>query len=253
MAELYKTSDGKIHDNIGSALAHQDIVNTENANRESQFSSSFVDHRVYHWDVIDHKYSNGDVYTGWLERFNDQGYPSGKGKMVSANGQTYEGEWAYIKSKRGSFPHGKGTYTFPSGEIIEGDYNEGDLVKGKKTYANGNVYEGDFVDWSPHGKGKMTLKNGNVYEGDYVYFKDKNTSQMHGKGKMTWANPKVCKEFEGNYVNGKKNGKGKYLLTDGRIFEGDFDGNGSATGKMTYPNGKTEQGTWDDNNDVLNL
>lgn len=39
------------------------------------------------------EYSNGDYYDG--EIFDDE--PSGKGKMIYASGDTYEGDWAGVK------------------------------------------------------------------------------------------------------------------------------------------------------------
>lgn len=115
--------------------------------------------------------------------------------------------------------------------------------KGKLTFADGGFYEGDFAFNKFHGKGKMIWPNGNVYEGDWV------KGNRHGIGKVIWTKPNVCKEFEGGFFENRLKGQGKYLLSDGRIFEGDFDGNGSATGKMTYPNGKTENGVWVDKDD----
>jgi hypothetical protein len=153
--------------------------------------------------------------------------------------------------------YGKGEKTYSNGAHYIGDFVNGIAHGyGKMTYKSGNVYEGNFdtsangEDTGPHGKGKMTYKNGDVYEGDFVNFGE--NSQRHGKGKYTWANPNVCKEYEGGFFEGKHQGKGKYILTDGRIFEGEFDRNTKiANGKITYPNGKTETGTWDDVNDVF--
>ena len=44
----------------------------------------------------------------------------------------------------------------------------------------------------------------------------------------------------------------KLSFEDGSTYEGETaDGKPHGKGKMTYPNGKTEQGTWDDKNDVF--
>jgi len=40
--------------------------------------------------------------------------------------------------------------------------------KGKYTWPNGDVYEGDFVDDKKHGKGKFTSADGEVYVGDWM-------------------------------------------------------------------------------------
>ena len=39
--------------------------------------------------------------------------------------------------------------------------------KGTYTYASGNVYDGDFKDGTMHGKGTMTYADGGVYVGEY--------------------------------------------------------------------------------------
>ena len=46
---------------------------------------------------------------------------------------------------------------------------------------------------------------------------------------MTYGNGDV---YEGNWKDGKKNGKGKYTYTDGTVYEGDWkDGSKNGKGK----------------------
>ena len=52
-----------------------------------------------------------------------------------------------------------------------------------------------------------------MYEGDFV------DGKKTGKGKYTWADGNV---YEGDYVDGKKTGKGKFTWADGNVYEGDF-------------------------------
>ena len=53
---------------------------------------------------------------------------------------------------------------------------------------------------------------------------------MHGKGKYYFQDGRI---FEGDYLNGRKNGAGKFTWPNGKIFEGDFR-DGKQHGVGTY-------------------
>ena len=77
---------------------------------------------------------------------------------------------------------GKGTYTFKSGSVYEGEYKAGIREgKGKFTYASGDVYEGDFVNGLPEGNGVYRFANGDVFEGEFK------AGKRNGKGVYTFA------------------------------------------------------------------
>jgi len=123
-------------------------------------------------------------------------------------------KWTYTGGILNGKCHGKGKLTFENGEVYEGDFvDDKPQGKGKQTVENGDVYEGDFIDGKPQGKGKFTYSNGGVYEGDVVY------NMRHGKGKFTFG---------------------------GDVFEGDFVDNKPQKGKVTFANGKVEEGNFDD-------
>ena len=42
---------------------------------------------------------------------------------------------------------------------------------------------------------------------------------MNGKGKFTWPSGS---EYEGDYVNGIREGSGKFTWSNGKVFKGDF-------------------------------
>jgi len=266
MADLYKTSDGKIHDSIGSALAHQDIVNTENANRESQFSSSPPKKPLDEWTVWEHKFSNGDVYTGNVARVpgGKQGLPSGYGKMVFADGSIYDGWWDIINGS--SYRHGNGRMFYPDGSFKEGEWENGKLVKcieeGKATTPSStSSSKAEIMPPNFTGKGKFTDEYGTLYEGDFV------NGELHGKGKRINSGRLEEGDFEKGYlIKGKsiendiifegvfnnypKNLKVTY--PNGDIYEGElglgagvvYKPNGKGT--MTYPDGRVEEGKWKD-------
>ena len=55
--------------------------------------------------------------------------------------------------------------------------------------------------------------------------------------------------YEGDFVDGKRTGKGKYTYTSGSVYEGDFvDGNFTGKGKYTYANGDVYEGDFVDGN-----
>ena len=62
---------------------------------------------------------------------------------------------------------------------------------------------------------KDNINNGKLrFEGEYL------NGKKNGKGKEYW-NGEL--EFEGEYLNGKRNGKGKEYWNDGKLkFEGEY-------------------------------
>lgn len=103
---------------------------------------------------------------------------------------------------------------------------------------NGGTYTGELnAANQPHGSGKYVSGNGDyIYEGNYV------NGKGNGKGRMTWKNGEF---YEGDFVNGLREGKGKYTMANGDVYEGEHaDGIRHGKGKLTYANGKVEEGIW---------
>ena len=99
-----------------------------------------------------------------------------RGDVATAEAK-YEGE-RNAAGKR----HGKGTMTYPGGEVYVGDWRDGEKHgQGKYSFADGNVYEGGWVDGKKHGEGKFSFADGTVYEGGVV------NNKKHGEGKVTFA------------------------------------------------------------------
>ena len=175
----------------------------------------------------------------------------------------------------GHFVNGKGKFTYPSGNVYEGDVVDGKKHgKGKIKSSNGTThYEGDFADDKKHGKGTFTSSSGDVYEGDFV------DGKKHGKCKITITYSNRTSHYEGDVVNGKRHGKGKVTITYSNrtrhYYEGDFvddkrhgkanitiissNGNGTlhyegdvvddykhGKGKYTAPNGSIYEGDFVD-------
>ena len=91
---------------------------------------------------------------------NAQGQEEGRGTMVYASGDMYEGQW------RAGKKHGQGKYTTATGDVYEGEYVENVREgHGKLSFATGDVYEGGFVDGKKHGVGTYTTAYGRVSAG----------------------------------------------------------------------------------------
>lgn len=78
------------------------------------------------------------------------------------------------------------------------------FVKGVIEYKDGSVYEGEVDEKENKIKsGVLRWKNGAKYEGEFK------GNMLHGSGRMTDVDGSV---FEGGFVNGLRNGKGKYTI-----------------------------------------
>jgi len=73
------------------------------------------------------------------------------------------------KCLSGDCRNGKGTASYPKGDVYNGDWRHG-LAEGKGVleYVNGNVYIGEWKDGYATGKGMMRFSNGNLYQGDWI-------------------------------------------------------------------------------------
>ena len=85
------------------------------------------------------------------------------------------------------------------------------------------IYSGKYIVYEEKGKAKefSILTNNLVFEGEYL------NGRRNGKGKEYYnfedENHKKFLKFEGNYLNGKKNGKGtKYYLNGEIKFKGEY-------------------------------
>jgi len=180
---------------------------------------------------------------------------NGKGIYKLANGAAYDGEFA------DSLMSGFGVIVWPNKDKYLGDFKAGSRTgKGKYYYANGTIYEGDFKDNNFEGKGTMFYNDGSKYIGDwksdkrngkgwlefknnYVYEGDFVNNLLDGKGTMEWVEGSEFKgnKYVGEYKNGKRNGKGKYIYANGTILEGDFENDKFIDPRTAKPKVNTEK------------
>jgi hypothetical protein len=97
---------------------------------------------------------NGIVLEGELTEHNSNGY-----KKITMDGDVFEGKFRLGKL------HGKGKITFASGQVQEGEFVAGKLVKGMMLFADGDIHEGEFRNDILSKKGKITFSNGDVFIG----------------------------------------------------------------------------------------
>jgi len=93
-------------------------------------------------------------------------------------------------------------------------------------------FEGEYLNGDKHGKGKEYKYDEIIFEGEYLNGKrwngkgyDLNNNNIYiikeGKGYGKEYNNEL--EFEGEYLNGYKNGKGKEYNRSGKLkFEGEY-------------------------------
>ena len=121
--------------------------------------------------------------------------------------------------------------------VFEGEYKKGKRNgMGKEyDYEDTLLFEGEYLNNKRHGNGKEYFSNGNVkFEGKYLNGKkwtgigyDKNNKKMfeiengkgHIKGYIDFNDYSI---FEGEYLNGEKNGKGKEYSINKLKFEGEY-------------------------------
>ena len=142
----------------------------------------------------------------------------------------FEGEY------KDGFRTGKGIEYSCGRKEFEGEYSNG-LRNGKgKEYLSGEniCFEGEYKDGLRNGKGKEYYNDGNIEfededEDEDEYSDDKECNkekEYYGKLK-----------YEGEYLNGKRNGEGKEYYIDGQLkFEGKYLADKKWDGKGYYKN-----------------
>ena len=195
----------------------------------------------------------------------------GKGKINLKDGRTYEGTFVDGKLE------GEGTYINNKGDIYIGGFiggklngkgkiiqkreninksnggNEQENINNKDNNDDNNlvyegeikdfkreghgvekcpeyVYKGNFHDDMKNGQGSIKyLKLGRKYEGEFK------NNEITGYGYLIYENKQT---YKGNLVDGKKEGKGKYIWPDGSEYEGEYKNDiREGEGSLKWANG----------------
>ena len=136
---------------------------------------------------------------------------NGKGKEYDLLGNvTFEGE--YLNGKR----NGKGKEYFDDGQVkFEGEYIDDQECVGTKYNWNGQtIYT--LNNMNGHGREYDDFYDKISFEGEYL------NGRRNGKGKEYDNGQPQQLIFEGEYLNGKRNGKGKEYISGILIFEGEY-------------------------------
>ena len=134
------------------------------------------------------------------------------------------------------------------GEIIfEGEYKNGERNgKGKEYYEYSRLmFEGNYKNGKRNGKGKEFYDNGKIkFEGEFLYGQKWNGRQYNsennnyneiknGDGFIMEYDNDGNLVYEGEYKNGKRNGKGKeFYKKDSIKFEGEYFNDKKWNGKL---------------------
>ena len=184
------------------------------------------------WEGKGYDKNNNIVYElkkgkGFIKEYNDfngelifegeylNGKRNGKGKEYEYNGNLiFEGE--YLNGKR----NGKGKeYNFFGELEFEGEYlNRKRHGKGKEYYNGELIFEGEYL-YGYRLKGKYYINERLEYEGEYLFYNKYNGKGFDEYGNIIYelknGNGNVKEYyyhkliFEGEYLNGKRNDKGK--------------------------------------------
>jgi hypothetical protein len=200
-------------------------------------------------------YENGDLYTGECRG----NIPDGHGiltkvttyidcdpeNIYSDSSVTREKQTTYEGSFVDGVLHGKAKICYPDGSIYEGDIVFGVQTGWGKIYSlhNKYTYEGDFIENVQSGKAAIKYVNGCGYTGEVV------DGAPYGIGVM------ICPSgtYDGHFVKGNRQGKGKQTWTKGNSYFADaisYEGDWHLDqvhghGKMTFSDGSFFDGQWE--------
>ena len=139
--------------------------------------------------------------------------------------------------------------------IFEGDYLYGKKYKGKEYYDNKLIFEGYYL-YDKKIRGKEYIMERLEYVGDYLNGKKWDGKGYDENGYVIYELNKGCgliREyyyddkliFEGEYLDGKRNGKGKEYCEYKLIFEGEYlNGERSGKGKEFYDDNLIYEGEY---------
>ena len=176
----------------------------------------------------------------------------GKGEYAVGNFKSnlLNGENGYYYYKDGSVfngefvngvPNGSGRISFEDGSVFEGSFVNGEKVYGKFVWSDGKYYQGDIKGDLFEGFGVYEWGGNRRYEGEWK------EGKMQGKGKIWYIDGTY---YEGMFYDNQRNGLGKYVWNDDKWYEGEWkDGKQNGNG-VYYKSGVVLKGLWNNGNVV---
>ena len=218
-----------IEKKLGLFQKNEKIINDNNHIKKSLiiFKENKILYQGY-WSISGNKEGfgtcidkDGNKYIGfWLKNLFH-----GKGRIISINGNYYEGNFLNGNIEgHGIFHNDNEKYTYIGnfknnkyeghGEIIYENSGENEIShykgffknglrdgKGKLEFSNGNYYDGEFKNNCFSGEGDFYFNDGRFYKGHWE------NNIIKGVGEFNWKNGD---RYKGEYKNYEKEGYGEY-------------------------------------------
>ena len=178
------------------------------------------------------RFSDGEIYEGGWNLKNQR---NGYGISINKDGNVFKGLWENDNfGKYGAFIENNGNYYI--GELENGKAKG----KGEMFINNKMKYKGEFNDDLPHGKGILeNYKDKSIYNGDVV------NGIKEGYGELKFEDGTI---YKGEFKEDKFDGKGKIIFSNGREYEGEFKNNKmDGDGVFKWEDGKKYVGNYIDN------
>ena len=211
-----KNGKAKEYNDYGSIIYEGEFLNGKRHGKGKEYDNS-VDRLIFEGE-----FKNG-------KRWNGKGYDK-DGYVV------YE-----LKEGKGYVREFYSDRLLFEGEYLNGDKN-GKGIEYNRLYSNVE-FEGEYLNGKKNGKGKEYFGNYLVYDGEYLNGKKWNGKiksndinvkyeLINGKGTFIEFFATITSKirYEGEFLNGEKNGKGKEYISGSLIFEGEYL-NGKRHGK----------------------
>ncbi|CAE8587659.1 unnamed protein product [Polarella glacialis] len=189
------------------------------------------------------EHASGDVYEGSFCR----GRRHGHGRLSSVrDNETYEGLWAEgVRSGEGTSSSRDGSKQY------WGQWRQDKMNGEGKLRCPEYSYRGTLRDGLRDGHGICSVEAGGEYEGQWL------AGEYNGKGRFCAkaggrsvgdvgiAQPGSVEEYDGEWVRGKREGNGVWQDGKGNTFTGTFvDGVLQGTGSVKLPSNDCYQGEW---------
>jgi hypothetical protein len=121
---------------------------------------------------------------------------------------------------------------------ISGTFDEECNGKGKIEYIDNSVYQGQILNWVPHGSGIMKNPNGSKFEGTWV-------AGTKDYGSYTTETGNI---IEGKWENDEIKDTGTFYFTNGKIYKGQMEKNeANGIGYLIENSHTFHQGYWENN------
>ena len=205
--------------------------------------------------IFEGEYINGKRWNGtsYNPDNNKEGkLENGRGENIydeyEYNGLNYKYTGAYLNGEKS----GQGKEESKEGNIkFEGEYVDGEKKEGKLYYSDKKIFEGEFIN-NIKIKCSEYINDKKEFEGIYLYNNkwngigyDEDGNKLYelrkGSGNIKKYSLREKLEYEGEYLNNKKNGKGKeyYEFYGKLLYEGEYlNDKKNGEGKEYFLNGE---------------